>query len=233
MGHRGGSSAGSFFLCSLTHSCRRMGSCLGHSVEELNLQGLHLCAHWPVCPPHFLRSSAWSRRARAIPCSNAAHRRNDALTAERPFHVERSAFQRWLLYTARGGCASSRCSFSRPCRLYALSTSLKDAVHLWAQSDIFCDWATGALVFHPIQIPSRFQCCTVGGLSGNSKCCRGPHAWPCPGTHHRSGFPRAATPYRCTVAGSTFHTASSSGCSKSRTCDAWRGRRRTGRLRSR
>ena len=63
-----------FFLCLLQHICRRMGSCLGHSVEELNLQGLHLCAHRPVRPPHFLRSSAVSRRARAIPCSNAAHR---------------------------------------------------------------------------------------------------------------------------------------------------------------
>ena len=32
--------------------------------------------------------------------------------------------------------------------LGALSTGLKDAVHLGAQSDIFCDWAPGALIFH-------------------------------------------------------------------------------------
>ena len=31
-------------------------------------------------------------------------------------------------------------------------------------------------------------CCTHGGLSGSSKCHRGPHAWPCPGTNQRSGF---------------------------------------------
>ena len=32
--------------------------------------------------------------------------------------------------------------------LDALSTGLKGAVHLWAQSNIFCDWASGAFVFH-------------------------------------------------------------------------------------
>ena len=35
--------------------------------------------------------------------------------------------------------------------LDALSTGLKDAVHLAAQSDIFCSWAPGALVFYLAQ----------------------------------------------------------------------------------
>ena len=43
------------------------------------------------------------------------------------------------------------------------------------------------------QAPSCSPCCTVGGLSGSSKCRRGPHACPCPGTHHRSGFRGAAS----------------------------------------
>ena len=55
------------------------------------------------------------------------------------------------------------------------------------------------------QAPSRSQCCIAGGLIGSSKCRRGPNAWPCPGTHHRSGFRGAGRPYRCTVAGSALH----------------------------
>ena len=44
--------------------------------------------------------------------------------------------------------------------LEALSIGLKDAVHLWAQSDILCDWAFGAFVFHlskHLLVPSAVQ----------------------------------------------------------------------------
>ena len=44
--------------------------------------------------------------------------------------------------------------------LDALSIGLKDTVHLWAQSDIFCDWASDALVFHlskHLLVPSAVQ----------------------------------------------------------------------------
>ena len=44
--------------------------------------------------------------------------------------------------------------------LDALSTGLNDAVHLWAQSDIFCIWASGAFVFHlskHLLVPSAVQ----------------------------------------------------------------------------
>ena len=138
-GHRGGSSARNFLLCHLRHSCRRKGSCLEHSIEELNLQVLHLCDHRPVCPHLFLRSSVWSRRARAIPCSNAAHRCDVALTAERPFHVERSTFRRGLFVLLVVDLLIRGVLFHALGLLDALSTGLKDAVHLWAQSDIFCE----------------------------------------------------------------------------------------------
>ena len=88
-------------------------------------------------------------------CSKAAHRCDVALTAEHPFHVERSAFRRGPLCTAHHGVL-----FHALGLLDALSTGLKDAVHLGAQSDIFCDWAPGALILHLAQhllVPSAVQ----------------------------------------------------------------------------
>ena len=52
-GHSRGSSTRNFLLCPMTHSCRRVGFCLGHSVVELNLQGLHLCAIGECVHPIF------------------------------------------------------------------------------------------------------------------------------------------------------------------------------------
>ena len=106
-----------------------MGSCLGHSVEELNLQGLHLCANRPVCPPHFLRSSAWSRRSRAIPCSNAAHRCDVALTQNVHSMSKGLLFEEGLFVLLVVDVLLQGILFHALGLLDALSTDLKDAVH--------------------------------------------------------------------------------------------------------
>ena len=56
--------------------------------------------HRLVYLPHFLRSSAWSRMARARPFGGVARRCDGALTAGRPCCGGRFAFRRGPLCTA-------------------------------------------------------------------------------------------------------------------------------------
>ena len=56
--------------------------------------------HRPVYLPHFLRSSAWSRRLRARPFGGAAHRCDGGQSAGHPYCGGRLAFRRGPLCTA-------------------------------------------------------------------------------------------------------------------------------------
>ena len=93
--------------------------------------------------------------------------------------------------------------------LDALSTGLKDAVYLGAQSNIFCNWAPGALILHLAQ---HLLIHHAGGIFGSLKCRRGLHAWPYLGTHPRSGSRGAASLYLYRGADSALHTETSSDC---------------------
>ena len=77
------------------------------------------------------------------------------------------------------------CFFHALGLLDALSTGLKDAVHLGAQGQHILQ--LGTLLTHPLSCPapSCLPCCGTGGLLGSLKCRRGLHAWPCLGTHPR------------------------------------------------
>ena len=85
--------------CHQTHSYHRMGSSgvgqLFNPPRDFP-RGPHPCVHMPACPPHFLRSSAWSQRVRERPCSDVARRCDDALTAGHPCQTEGLLFEEGL-----------------------------------------------------------------------------------------------------------------------------------------
>ena len=145
-----------------------------------SLRGSHLCAHKPVCIPHFLRSSAWSQRARVIPCSDIAHRCDgaDVLRYGGLFHALS------LLYVGARG--------------------LEDAVHLGPQADVFRNGAPGALILHLAQhllVHRAVQ--RVVFLEVRRR--RDLDAWPYPCTHPPSGSRGAGCQCLCRVASSAHH----------------------------
>ena len=92
--------------------------------------------------------------------------------------------------------------------LNALSTGLKNAVHLGAQANIFCNWEPGALILHLAQhllVHHAVERVVV---------------WVCLSTHPQSGSRGAASMYLYIGADGALNTETSSDCKRSRTLDA-------------
>ena len=95
---------------------------------------MHLCAHKRVCPPHFLRSSAWSRYlVQTLSIDVMSLWPQNVHSMSKGLHFEEGLFVLLVAAALLQGVL-----FHALGLLDALSTGLKNAEHLGAQANIFC-----------------------------------------------------------------------------------------------